>query len=462
MKLWRKVFLLNTLLLSVLAVFILLAVRQVVTTAMRAEQTRQGLTIARNLADRVADMVLLEDLYQAEKVLKSALVAEEDLLYAFMTGLDGRIFAHTFDAGPPAGLATWNPTGSEPKAVQLLATEVGIIRDVGVKIFDGLPAELHLGLRETRIEVALARIRNRIALGSGAAIFGAWLLSSLFSRYLTRPLSRLVTHTERLARGEFGGKVGFSGKGEFGELAATFDTLSRELALYRQRVEESCRQMLRAEKLSALGRLSAGLAHEIRNPLTSIKVLFQAFREISPPSRQDLEVVLAEVERMEDLLKRFLAFTRIEEAEPTAVGVNEVLEHLLQMSRFHLVRQGIEVDADLQDVPPVLADRAMVEQVLLNLVMNAVEAMPGGGELGIAIAEVDGLVEVRVRDSGGGIPESIREKIFDPFFTTKEEGTGLGLSVAFNIVTHFGGSIDFRSGGGGTTFYLRLPATRLC
>lgn len=460
MKLWLKVFLLNTLLLTVLAVFILLAVRQVVTTSLRAEQTRHGLTIAHNLADRVADLLLLEDVYQAEKTLESVLGSEEDLQYAFVVGLDGRTFAHTFGAGPPTGLMTWNPTGGAVESVQLLDTEAGIIRDVGVKVFDGLAAELHLGLPETRIEAALVRIRDRIVLASSVAIFGAWLLSSLFSRYLTRPVNRLVAHTERLARGEFGGQVGVTGKGEFGELAATFNALSRELALYRQRMEESFRQMLRAEKLSALGRLSAGLAHEIRNPLTSIKVLFQSFRESSPPSRQDLDVVLAETERMETLLRRFLACTRIEEAEPTSVDVNELLEHVLQMSRFQLVRQDVEVEANLNEVSPVLADRAMIEQVLLNLVLNAIEAMPGGGTLGIDTAEVNSLIEIRVRDSGGGIPETIQDKVFDPFFTTKEEGTGLGLSVAYNIVEHFGGSIDFRCEEGGTIFLLRLPAMK--
>ena len=459
MKFWLKIFLLNTLLLTVLTVLILLGVRQVVTTSLRAEQSRYGLTLARNLADRIADQVLQDEPFQAESAIKSALGSDADLKYAFVLGLDGKVFAHTFGQGYPAGLTEWNPTGNHEEAVQLLATEAGNMRDVGVKIFYGLPAELHLGLKETRITSTLVRLRNSIVIGSGIAILGALLLSLMFNRYLTRPLNQLMTHTEALIRGEFGGRVGFSGHGEFGELAATFDTLSQELAISRKKAEESLRQMLRTEKLSALGQLSAGLAHEIRNPLTSIKILFQSFLESSPPTRKDLEVVLSETERMEGLLKQFLAFTHIEEATPKPVNLYEQIQHILHICHYQMTRQGIEVIKDFEPMPNIMADRGMIEQVFLNLIMNAIEVMPDGGRLAVTGTVTFGnMVQVMVQDSGSGIPEEIRDKIFDPFFTTKPEGTGLGLSVIHNIVEHFGGSIDFSCDQDGTTFIVAFPA----
>jgi len=459
MKFWLKIFLLNTLLLTVLTIMILLGVRQVVTTSLRAEQTRYGLTLARNLADRIADQVLQNESFQTESAIKSSLGSDADLKYAFVAGLDGKIFAHTFGNDYPSGLEEWNPTGNHEETVQLLATETGNIRDVGVKIFYGLPAELHLGLKETRITATLERLRNSIVTGSGIAILVALLLSLLFNRYLTKPLNQLMSHTEALIRGEFGGRVGFSGHGEFGELAATFDVLSQELAVSRQRAEESLRQMLRTEKLSALGQLSAGLAHEIRNPLTSIKILFQSFLESSLPTRRDLEVVLSETERMETLLKQFLAFTHIEEATPKAVNLYEQIQHVLHICHYQMTRQEIEVRTDFEPMPPIMADRAMIEQVFLNLIMNAMEVMPEGGSIDISGSVTAGnLVEVRVRDNGGGIPGEIRDKVFDPFFTTKEEGTGLGLSVTYNIVEHFGGFVDFCCEDGGTTFIVSFPA----
>ena len=458
MRFWLKIFLLNTLLLTALTFLILLGVRQVVTTSLRAEQTRYSLTLARNLADRIADQVLQDEPYQTESAIKSALGSDNDLKYAFVVGLDGKIFAHTFGSGYPAGLREWNPTGNKEETVQLLATESGNIRDVGVKIFYGLPVELHLGLKETRITTTLGRLRNSIVIGSGVAILGALLLSLLFNRYLTRPLNQLMSHTEALIRGEFGGRVGFSGHGEFGELAATFDTLSQELAISRRRAEESLRQMLRTEKLSALGQLSSGLAHEIRNPLTSIKILVQSFLESSSPTRKDLEVVLSETERMETLLKQFLAFTHIEEATPKAVNLHEQIQHVLYICRYQMTRQGIEVRTDFEPMPPIMADRAMIEQVFLNLIMNAIEVMPQGGTLDISgSVTAENLAEIRIRDSGGGIPEKIRDKVFDPFFTTKGEGTGLGLSVTHNIVEHFKGTVDFFCDGDGTTFVVFFP-----
>lgn len=458
MRFWLKIFLLNTLLLTVLTVLILLGVRQVVTKSLRAEQTRYGLTLARNLADRIADQLLQDEPYQTESAIKSALGSDNDLKYAFVVGLNGKVFAHTFGSGYPVGLTEWNPTGNNEETVQLLATETGTIRDIGVKLFYGMPAEVHLGLKETRITNTLGRLRNSIVIGSGIAILGALLLSLLFNQYLTRPLNQLMSHIGALIRGEFGGRVGFSGHGEFGELAATFDTLSQELAISKRRAEESLRQMLRTEKLSALGQLSSGLAHEIRNPLTSIKILFQSFLENSPPTRKDFEVVLSETERMETLLKQFLAFTHIEEATPMAVDLYEQIQHVLHICRFQMTRQGIEVKTDFEPMPPIMADRAMIEQVFLNLVMNAIEMMPQGGTLDIAgFVTAENLAEIRIRDSGGGIPEEIREKVFDPFFTTKEEGTGLGLSVTHNIVEHFKGTVDFCCDGDGTTFVVSFP-----
>lgn len=462
MKFWLRIFLLNTLLLAVLTVLVLLVVRQEVTSSLRSEQSRYGLTLARNLADRIADQVVQDEPYQTEAAIVAALKSDSDLHYAFVVGMDGRLFAHTFGTGYPTGLAEWNPTGNREEAVQLLATEVGTIRDVGVKIFSGLPAELHLGLKETRIAVAMERLRNRIVVGSGIAIVCALLISLLFNRYLAQPLNHLIAHGEALIRGEFGKRVGLADHGELGTLAATFDTLSQELAASRQRAEESMRQMLRTEKLSALGQLSAGLAHEIRNPLTSIKILFQSFLESSPPTRKDIEVVLSETERMETLLKQFLAFTHIEEAIPQAVDLPEVAQHVLYICRFQMQRQGIEVAVEFADMPPVMADRGMIEQVLLNLIMNAIEAMPEGGILHTSgVIAVGNRVEIKVRDSGCGIPETVREKIFDPFFTTKAEGTGLGLSVIHNIVGHFGGTVDFLSDADGTTFIVSFPVAPL-
>ena len=215
--------------------------------------------------------------------------------------------------------------------------------------------------------------------------------------------------------------------------------------------------MLKTEKLTALGRLSAGLAHEIRNPLTSIKVLFQTFKDNPALTREDMRVVLSAAEQMDDLLTRFLRFARSDEFNLSDVYINSLIKQVLTLIRFQIKNQSINVNMKLTKLPPIKADRAMIEQALLNLVLNAVEAMPEGGTLTISSEAQNGYAFVSVGDTGAGISEDIKDKIFDPFFTTKGDGTGLGLSIVYNIAHLHNGEVGFENNGKGTTFNLKIP-----
>ncbi|MEK7741698.1 MAG: ATP-binding protein, partial [Nitrospirota bacterium] len=242
-----------------------------------------------------------------------------------------------------------------------------------------------------------------------------------------------------------------------GDLAATFNNLSHELKLYRERMEESYKQMLRTEKLTALGRLSAGLAHEIRNPLTSIKVLFQTFKDNPALTKEDMRVVLSAVEQMDDLLTKFLRFAKSDEFNLSDVYINSLIKQDLNLIQFQVKNQPVKINMELTKLPPVKADKAMIQQALLNLILNATEAMPDGGLLTIRSRLDNGYVTVDINDTGAGIPAEIRDKIFDPFFTTKSDGTGLGLSIVYNIMAIHNGEVAFNSNGEGTTFTLKLP-----
>ena len=222
-------------------------------------------------------------------------------------------------------------------------------------------------------------------------------------------------------------------------------------------MEESYKQMLRTEKLTALGRLSAGLAHEIRNPLTSIKVLFQTFKDNPALTKEDMRVVLSAVEQMDDLLTRFLKFARSDEFNLSDVYINSLIKQDLNLIQFQVKNQPVKINMELTKLPPVKADKAMIQQALLNLILNATEAMPDGGLLTIRSRLDNGYVTVDINDTGAGIPAEIRDKIFDPFFTTKSDGTGLGLSIVYNIMAIHNGEVAFNSNREGTTFTLKLP-----
>ncbi|MFZ6006724.1 MAG: ATP-binding protein [Nitrospirota bacterium] len=457
MKLWFKIVLLNVVIVISLGMLVGMAVRGAVTDAMRAELSREGESLAKNLSNRIADSILIDDVYKIEEAIVDVLKTERDIEYIFVTAKDEYLLAHTFKNGHPPDILNWNPLSNKQVSMQLLDTEVGSIRDVGIKIFEGMKPELHIGIKEDKITQTLGRIRNLIILLTVIVMLVGSVLSCFMSRLITKPLNRLVEFTHDLAKGDFGKSIEIKSRDEVGELSETFNNLSYELDAYRKKMEESYKQMLRTEKLTALGRLSAGLAHELRNPLTSIRTLFQTFKDNPSLTRDDMEIVLSAADQMNDLLTKFLRFARSDEFNLSDVYINSVIKQVLNLTQFQIKNQSVKVSLNLSKLPPVKADRAMLQQALLNLVLNAVEAMPDGGTLTISSKMENGSAVVSIGDTGSGIPEEIKDKIFDPFFTTKGDGTGLGLSIVYNIINIHSGEISFESNGKGTTFNLEIP-----
>ncbi|MBC8465946.1 HAMP domain-containing protein [bacterium] len=460
MKLWVRIALLNVLTVVILAGLIGVSMVSTVTTSLRAELNRQGESISKNLSDRISNYVLLNDIYKTKEAIEEVLKTEKDVEYIFVTEKSGRLFAHTFPNGFPPDILTWNPLFDKNLNVHLLDTEKGLIRDVGVKIFEGMPIELHIGLKEERISEVLKKIKNVLITLTAFFILIGSVLSFFLSKLTTRPLYALVSFTRSLSNGEFGKKIVINSKDEVGKLAETFNRLSFELKLYDEKMEESYKQMLRTEKLTALGTLSAGLAHELRNPLTSVKMLFQALEKNPAITPEDIRVVLSEVDRMDELLARFLRFARKDEFDLSEVDINVTIERIIDLIHYHSEDKSIKPFLNLSELPTIKADRAMVEQALLNIVINAVDSIQKDGQLSITTNKEDGYAVVSVTDTGLGIPEDIKDKVFDPFFTTKIDGTGLGLSIVFNIVELHNGKIDFVSNDQKTTFTLKLPISR--
>lgn len=227
-------------------------------------------------------------------------------------------------------------------------------------------------------------------------------------------------------------------------------------------------RLVQAAKLAAVGEMAAGIAHELNNPLTSVTGFAELVLDELPkesPSRADLDLVVREARRARDVVRRLLDFARQSESARANASMNQVVEDVFTLTR-HLIRtNGVELTLKMQeDLPWVLMDENQMKQVLLNLVHNALQAMPTGGQLEIATAEVqkvgrDGVI-VSVRDSGIGIPPEDQTRIFEPFFTTKADrgGTGLGLSVTYGIVSDHGGEIELVSQPGeGSMFTVWLP-----
>ena len=291
-----------------------------------------------------------------------------------------------------------------------------------------------------------------LAIGVGAAAISQRLLA---------PIERLTEGVKAVAAGDLTRKVEVRSEDELGLLAREFNAMATSLD--RQQAE-----LRRAERLATVGRISAQITHEIRNPLNSIglnaELLEEELAARPDVSQEALHLVAAisrEVDRLNAVTEEYLRFARLPRATLARQDLNELLTGLLDFLTPELAAARVEVRRDLASgLPPIRGDEGLLRAAFLNLVRNAREAMPGGGTLTVRTHRAgDGSIEGEVRDTGGGIPPEDQTRIFDPFYSTKERGTGLGLAFAQQVARDHGGTIRCDSSvGRGTSFVLRLPA----
>jgi len=329
-----------------------------------------------------------------------------------------------------------------------------------------------------------------LSLGIAACVaLGLALFVWFFARHqVIQPVAALMQATRRISRDQLELEIPVTWSGELGLLAASFNDMSRHLrvaradldrlmhSLERQvqdrtaALEAAQDQLVRNEKLSSLGKLSASIAHEINNPLAGIltfaKLIVRTLEQGEPDEAsrksmvKNLLLVQRETERCSAIVRNLLDFARERPLTVVDVDPNAVVDEALQLLANQIHIQGISVERKLGPVPRVQGDFGQLRQACVNVIMNACEAMSRGGRLTIesALAESGKWVELAFTDTGPGISPDHLSKIFDPFFTTKERGTGLGLSVVYGIVERHGGKIELRSEvGKGTRVALRLP-----
>lgn len=293
-------------------------------------------------------------------------------------------------------------------------------------------------------------------------IIGAYFLA----RGITRPLKELVGATISIAGGDFSRPIETKSSDEIGELARSFDEMVRKLVVTKQKMETANRQLLQAEKLASIGRLSATIAHEIRNPLTSVKLNIQKIRELrdfSESEHQHLDLACEGIGQIEKFIKELLEFTRVSDLSLDRFSIQQIIEESLKVIKNSLSHKNITVKKNYgSDLTSIRADGDKLRQVFLNLLRNAEEALPKGGQIDISTDVVSGngqnKIRIQIADNGPGIPEKDWENIFEPFFSTKPAGFGLGLANARKIIEQHNGSIKVaRKEGQGSLFVILLP-----
>lgn len=295
------------------------------------------------------------------------------------------------------------------------------------------------------------------------------LLVALVIRTISRPLRRLTEAAVDVAGGAYGTQVELKSNDEVGLLADSFNEMSRKMAEDIERLRALNEHLVRAEKLAAAGALAAGVAHEVNNPLASISSLIQILQsrplnqENEAETREMLRLISTQIERISQVLRDMLDFARQRPPARAPLDLARVLESSLRLAAFDKGFKRLKVSTDFKEpAPKVSADPDQLQQVFLNLLLNARDAMPEGGELRVRLSfeEKENEVVVEFADTGHGIPSDVLPHVFDPFFTTKRAGAGLGLAVCYGIVTAHGGRVAVESGEGqtGTTVRVALPA----
>ncbi len=287
-----------------------------------------------------------------------------------------------------------------------------------------------------------------------------WVMSLVL-----KPIPRVVRMAREIVAGNLEARLGIRPPGEMGVLCEAIDRMADAVADRERRLTVATRQQLgRSEKLASIGRLAAGIAHEINNPLTGVLTFSHLLREkpkMDDEDRQDLDLIIHETTRAADVVRGLLDFARERPVLMESLDLNHVVRQTVRLIRNQKVFERITIAEELaESLPDVEGDRNQLQQVLLNLALNACAAMPEGGRMTISTRTSEGEIHMALADTGCGIPPEDMDKIFDPFFTTKPvgEGTGLGLSVSHGIVDRHGGRIEAESRvGQGTTFTIVLP-----
>jgi signal transduction histidine kinase len=326
---------------------------------------------------------------------------------------------------------------------------------------------LGIGVRE---EVYADMQRQTVTLFSGLIALGmvfGFVMTWWVSAWLIRPVRELAQGMNRVAGGDLGFKVRLHSTDELGRLASAFNLMVKAIKERDMRLREQADERLSmVEKQVSIGRLAAGVAHEINNPLTSILSLSMLLEKgLAPddPRREDLDVIVAETTRCREIVKNLLDFARERPSEKKIVDLNQVIRETLVLTRKYEGMDKVQLETRLSSEPQwVNADPKQLQQVFTNLVTNAAEAMETRGTVTLSTDEDSsgGFVVAEVRDTGKGMPKDVLARVFEPFFTTKgaRKGTGLGLSVTLGIVRKHDGTIDLESTeGAGTVVRVTLP-----
>ena len=431
--------------------------------------------------------------------LETAMFDQSDIIWRYLTGMDPtaknefRLAGQVVDYWQQRWAAELRPEeASLADGVRGIQQQIQTAADSVFRLFDSgqrqaafaaaqrelkgqlLPAltqmnrEIYRRARESSVRGAYTRLEEILTsqervlfmillLSLAGGLLGSWLIS----RSLARPINELTGAMAVVGAGQLDHPITPRSKDEIGELAGAFGRMTNNL-------RQSRAALVQSEKLASIGEMAAAVAHGLRNPLASLRAAAQLVRHHpeAPSSQEHLDAIIEEVDRLDRRISHLLSFSRPAPFHPLQESVPRLLEGLLPAFSQLLRERGVELQLDVPGgLPDVRVDPLQLEQALVEIVSNALDAMPSGGRLRIA-ASMDGNglgaghVTIEVADTGPGIPDHVLPSVCEPFFTTRQEGTGLGLAIAKRYVEQNGGRLEIVSRPGATSIRVRLPAAQ--
>lgn len=465
------------LILIIQAAFILFVIQNREIKSIYAEQQDKGILMAKNIAQENLDAFVRWDYDGVKESIEDRI--DDKLIYVifynrFNRPFVGNDFIENYDetyqfSNLPAKVEpeetffqTKRLRHEQEADLRVLEIEIPVfMRDSSIKW-----GSLKIGLSLEDIQAEIYKTRLLLILiGLGSLLTGflgvAWL-----SHRITEPIKKLVDGTVKISQGDFSLKIAIDSQDEIGNLAQSFNEMSHQLLLFKERMEAANKKLVQVEKLASIGHISAGIAHEIRNPLTAVKLNIQKL--LGKGTLGELELAHLDITRegiaqIEKFIKELLNYARISELNLDWFSIEQIIDGSILMMEDSLELKKVSLKTHLaEDLPQVRVDADKLRQVILNILHNACEAVAIGGRIDIYVSEVSGQecrrIKIEIVDNGPGIPEKDWKDIFEPFYTTKASGIGLGLANAMKIMEQLNGIIRVKSNiEAGITFEIILP-----
>jgi two-component system, NtrC family, sensor kinase len=405
------------------------------------------------------------------------------VVYAVVLDKEGNIAASSMRETLSRGILLEDkeavPSGTDPliRRRQIPGSRAETVYDVSVPVMlEGSGQRwgmVRLGISLESMQKQIAGTRRLISVLGLMAVLIASVSSILLARRITNPLQALTRGVAAVGQGDLTQRINIETKDELGELARAFNEMTQQLA----RVRDLEDRLRRADRLAALGTMAAGIAHDIRNPLTSILIFSQLMSlhyDDSDVREKFNRVVPRELERVQAVIEDMMELARPASVHREPASLNDILSQVLELFESQVEKQGIKISSEYDlDLPFCMADRKRLHRCFSNLVSNAFQAMPSGGMLTVRTRRIPAMIfpdtglpdprpepaiQIAIADTGQGISADRLSRIFDPFYTTKDKGLGLGMAIAHRIVEDHRGTIDVQSEVGlGSTFTVCIP-----